>query len=45
VVAPQLNGNPAEQLAAYEAAGVERIILPPTGDWRRDYDQAAELRN
>ncbi|RZU20610.1 luciferase-like monooxygenase [Kribbella rubisoli] len=45
VVAPQLDGNPAEQLAEYEAAGVERIILPPTGDWRRDYDKAAELRN
>lgn len=46
VVAPQLDGkNPAEQLAAYEAAGVERIILPPTGDWHRDYDQAAELRS
>lgn len=45
VVAPQLDGDPAEQLAAYEAAGVERIILPPTGDWRRDYDRAAELRS
>ncbi|MGW7681394.1 LLM class flavin-dependent oxidoreductase [Kribbella sp. NPDC054772] len=44
VVAPQLDGDPLEQLAAYEAAGVERVILPPTGDWRRDYDQAAELR-
>jgi alkanesulfonate monooxygenase SsuD/methylene tetrahydromethanopterin reductase-like flavin-dependent oxidoreductase (luciferase family) len=45
VVAPQLDGDPVEQLAAYEAAGTERIILPPTGDWRRDYDQAAELRS
>jgi len=45
VVAPQLDGDPVEQLAAYEEAGVERIILPPTGDWHRDYDQAAELRN
>jgi alkanesulfonate monooxygenase SsuD/methylene tetrahydromethanopterin reductase-like flavin-dependent oxidoreductase (luciferase family) len=44
VVAPQLAGDPLEQLAAYEAAGTERIILPPTGDWRHDYDQAADLR-
>lgn len=44
VVAPQLDGDPVEQLAAYEAAGVERIILPPTGDWHRDYDEAAKLR-
>ncbi|NIK55442.1 LLM class flavin-dependent oxidoreductase [Kribbella shirazensis] len=44
VIAPQLDGDPVEQLAAYEAAGVERIILPPTGDWRHDYDQAADLR-
>ncbi|GAA3079213.1 alkanesulfonate monooxygenase SsuD/methylene tetrahydromethanopterin reductase-like flavin-dependent oxidoreductase (luciferase family) [Kribbella aluminosa] len=44
VVAPQLTGDPLEQLAAYEAAGTERIILPPTGDWRHDYDHAAELR-
>ncbi|WP_427887287.1 LLM class flavin-dependent oxidoreductase [Kribbella sp. GL6] len=44
VVAPQLTGDPLEQLAAYEAAGTERVILPPTGDWRRDYDQAADLR-
>ncbi|WP_350279935.1 LLM class flavin-dependent oxidoreductase [Kribbella sp. HUAS MG21] len=44
VVAPQLQGDPIAQLAEYEAAGVGRVILPPTGDWRRDYDQAAELR-
>ena len=44
VVAPQLDGDPLEQLAAYEAAGTERIILPPTGDWHHDYDQAADLR-
>ncbi|MFD7153320.1 LLM class flavin-dependent oxidoreductase [Kribbella sp. NPDC059898] len=44
VVAPQLTGDPLEQLAAYEAAGTERVILPPTGDWQRDYDQAADLR-
>lgn len=44
VVAPDLTGDPAEQLAAYEAAGVERVILPPSGDWRRDYEQAAELK-
>jgi len=45
VVAPQLDGDPTEQLAAYEAAGVERAILPPSGDWRRDYEQAATLRS
>lgn len=45
VVAPQLDGDPLEQLAAYEAAGTERIILPPTGNWRHDYDQAAALRS
>jgi alkanesulfonate monooxygenase SsuD/methylene tetrahydromethanopterin reductase-like flavin-dependent oxidoreductase (luciferase family) len=44
VVAPQLTGDPLEQLAAYEAAGTERIIFPPTGDWHHDFDQAAELR-
>jgi alkanesulfonate monooxygenase SsuD/methylene tetrahydromethanopterin reductase-like flavin-dependent oxidoreductase (luciferase family) len=44
VVAPQLSGDPLEQLAAYEAAGTERIILPPTGNWREDYDRAADLR-
>jgi alkanesulfonate monooxygenase SsuD/methylene tetrahydromethanopterin reductase-like flavin-dependent oxidoreductase (luciferase family) len=44
VVAPQLGDDPAEQLAAYEAAGVERIIIPPTSNWRQDYEQAAQLR-
>jgi alkanesulfonate monooxygenase SsuD/methylene tetrahydromethanopterin reductase-like flavin-dependent oxidoreductase (luciferase family) len=44
VVAPQLDGDPLEQLAAYEAAGVERVILPPTGDWHDDYDRAAALK-
>ena len=39
VVAAELDGDPLEQLAAYEAAGVEHIILPPTGDWHDDYDQ------
>jgi alkanesulfonate monooxygenase SsuD/methylene tetrahydromethanopterin reductase-like flavin-dependent oxidoreductase (luciferase family) len=45
VIAPQLDGDPLEQLAAYEAAGTERIILPPTGDWHDDYDYAADLRS
>ena len=44
VVAPQLDPDPVENLAAYEAAGVERVILSPTRDWRHDYEQAAELR-
>jgi alkanesulfonate monooxygenase SsuD/methylene tetrahydromethanopterin reductase-like flavin-dependent oxidoreductase (luciferase family) len=44
VVAPQLGSSPVEQLEAYEAAGVERVILPPTGDWRRDYEDAAKLK-
>lgn len=47
VVAPTLDDDPAraaEQLAAYEQAGVERIILPPTGDWHHDYDRAAALK-
>jgi alkanesulfonate monooxygenase SsuD/methylene tetrahydromethanopterin reductase-like flavin-dependent oxidoreductase (luciferase family) len=41
VVAPQLD---ADQLKAYEEAGTARVILPPSGDWRRDYEHAAELR-
>ncbi|GAA2833569.1 LLM class flavin-dependent oxidoreductase [Kribbella solani] len=45
VIAPQLDGNAAEQLAAYEEAGAERVILPPTGDWRRDYENAAALKS
>ncbi|TDD60872.1 LLM class flavin-dependent oxidoreductase [Kribbella antibiotica] len=47
VVAPTLDNDlarAADQLAAYEQAGVQRVILPPTGDWRRDYDRAADLR-
>ncbi|MGW6283199.1 LLM class flavin-dependent oxidoreductase [Kribbella sp. NPDC055071] len=44
VVAPDLQGDPIERLAAYEAAGVERVILAPTGDWHHDYEQAAELK-
>jgi alkanesulfonate monooxygenase SsuD/methylene tetrahydromethanopterin reductase-like flavin-dependent oxidoreductase (luciferase family) len=44
VVAPRLDGDPAEQLAAYVDAGTERIIMAPTGDWRRDYEQAAALQ-
>ncbi|MFC9995217.1 LLM class flavin-dependent oxidoreductase [Nocardia sp. NPDC127526] len=47
VVAPALPAEPrraAAALAAYEAAGVERVILAPTGpDWQRDYAFAAEL--
>ncbi|MGW1343511.1 LLM class flavin-dependent oxidoreductase [Kribbella sp. NPDC002412] len=43
VVAPQLDSP--EQLEAYEAAGTERVILAPTGDWRRDYELAAELKS
>jgi hypothetical protein len=35
----------AARLAEYEAAGVERVILAPTGaDWRRDYEFAAKVR-
>jgi alkanesulfonate monooxygenase SsuD/methylene tetrahydromethanopterin reductase-like flavin-dependent oxidoreductase (luciferase family) len=45
VVAPDLEGGPTERLAAYEAAGVERVILPPTGDWHHDYEQAARLKS
>ena len=44
VVAPPLEGDPAEHLAAYEAAGVERVILPPAVDWRRAYENAAKLK-
>lgn len=42
-----LTGTPeesAERLAAYEAAGVERVVLMSfRSDWRRHYEQAAEL--
>ncbi len=47
VVVRQLDPDPqraAEQLAAYDAAGTERVILAPSGDWRRDYEHAAKLR-
>jgi hypothetical protein len=47
VVAPHLDADPSratEQLAEYAAAGTERVILPPTGNWHHDYEQAAELR-
>jgi alkanesulfonate monooxygenase SsuD/methylene tetrahydromethanopterin reductase-like flavin-dependent oxidoreductase (luciferase family) len=45
VVGPQLDADPqraAEQLSAYEAAGTQQVILPPTGtDWRAGYEFAA----
>jgi alkanesulfonate monooxygenase SsuD/methylene tetrahydromethanopterin reductase-like flavin-dependent oxidoreductase (luciferase family) len=48
VVAPTLDANPkqaAADLAAYAAAGTERVILAPTGpDWQRDYEFAAKVR-
>ncbi|MFB6720980.1 LLM class flavin-dependent oxidoreductase [Kribbella sp. NPDC056345] len=47
VVAPPLDDDlarAAEQLATYEQAGVERVILFPSGDWQRDYDRAATLK-
>ncbi|HEX6444371.1 MAG TPA: LLM class flavin-dependent oxidoreductase [Streptosporangiales bacterium] len=49
VVGPALDtddtGRAAEQLAAYAAAGTERVILAPTGrDWREDYEFAARVR-
>ena len=35
----------AEQLGAYEAAGTQQVILPPTGtDWRAGYEFAAAVR-
>jgi hypothetical protein len=34
----------AEELAAYDAAGTERVTLAPCGGWRRDYEHAAKLR-
>lgn len=47
VVAPTLSTDPrraADELLAYEAAGVERVVLAPTGpDWRSDYAFAAEV--
>lgn len=48
IVAPQVDADLATavaQLAAYEEAGVERLILAPTGNgWERDYAAAAELQ-
>jgi alkanesulfonate monooxygenase SsuD/methylene tetrahydromethanopterin reductase-like flavin-dependent oxidoreductase (luciferase family) len=48
IVGPEVDADPrrtAEMLSAYEAAGVERVILAPTGtDWRRDYEFAAQVR-
>ncbi|MEU1205645.1 LLM class flavin-dependent oxidoreductase [Nocardia sp. NPDC005825] len=48
VVAPALSTDPrraADELVAYEAAGVERVVLAPTGpDWRSDYAFAADVR-
>jgi alkanesulfonate monooxygenase SsuD/methylene tetrahydromethanopterin reductase-like flavin-dependent oxidoreductase (luciferase family) len=48
VVGPQLDADPqraAEQLGAYEAAGTQQVILPPTGtDWRAGYEFAAAVR-
>lgn len=48
VVGPEVGTDPREaaaRLAAYEAAGAERVILAPTGtDWRRDYEFAAGVR-
>jgi hypothetical protein len=38
-------GKAAAQLAAYEAAGTERVILVPSeAGWQRDYEFAGELR-
>ncbi|HEX3591783.1 MAG TPA: LLM class flavin-dependent oxidoreductase [Pseudonocardiaceae bacterium] len=46
-VAPQLDSDPhraAARLAEYEASGVERAILAPSGgDWHRDYEFAASV--
>jgi alkanesulfonate monooxygenase SsuD/methylene tetrahydromethanopterin reductase-like flavin-dependent oxidoreductase (luciferase family) len=48
VVGPVLGtdlGEAATQLAAYEAAGTERVILAPSrAGWQRDYEFAGELR-
>jgi alkanesulfonate monooxygenase SsuD/methylene tetrahydromethanopterin reductase-like flavin-dependent oxidoreductase (luciferase family) len=46
VFGPVLDADPgkaAAQLAAYAEAGVERVILIPSGDWQRDYERAGEL--
>jgi alkanesulfonate monooxygenase SsuD/methylene tetrahydromethanopterin reductase-like flavin-dependent oxidoreductase (luciferase family) len=48
IVAPQLDADLTKavaQLAAYQEAGVERLILAPTANgWERDYAWAAELQ-
>lgn len=48
VVGPAVGTDPAEAaagLAAFEAAGTERVILAPTGaHWRDDYAFAAKVR-
>ncbi|MEV6285914.1 LLM class flavin-dependent oxidoreductase [Kribbella sp. NPDC051770] len=47
IVAPALDADlakAADQVAAYEQAGVERLILAPTGQgWKQDYGWAGEL--
>lgn len=48
VVGPALDSDPgkaAAQLAAYAAAGTERVILAPSGtDWQRDYEFAGQVQ-
>lgn len=48
VVGPSLDGDPERAVArasGYAGAGVERLILAPTGpDWQRDYEFAARVR-
>lgn len=49
VIAPRLSADAAQaraDLAEHAAAGVERVIMAPTGtDWERDYRVAATLRD
>jgi alkanesulfonate monooxygenase SsuD/methylene tetrahydromethanopterin reductase-like flavin-dependent oxidoreductase (luciferase family) len=48
VVGPALDSDPgkaAAQIAAYAAAGIEQLILAPSGaGWQRDYEFAGKLR-
>jgi hypothetical protein len=48
VVAPTLSAGAAraaDELAGYAAAGVERLILAPTGaDWEHRYQLAADIQ-
>ena len=48
VVAPRLSAGAArarDELAGYAAAGVERLILAPTGaDWEHGYRLAADIQ-